>query len=240
MFATLLESSARRSSQYRYTIASVLAHGALVAGAAVATARTTNVPKTDPPREETVVYVPVPERRAALSRPPAATPREANAPRSGWREVPVPAISIDFTRIPEHLPPVSASIGDILRRTGDDLGPRGDGRDAGAETSGPGGDGGYYTFAQVERSASLRTAVEPPYPATLRAAGISGRVVLHLVVDSTGRVDLARVQVRQSSADQFTAAVRSILPRLRFAPAMLNGRPVAQLVELPFEFSLRR
>lgn len=238
MFTTLLESSARRSSQYRYTIASVLAHGTLIAGAAVATARAADVGRHEPPREETLVYVPVPAPAPRTLPAAPASPQPGELPRSAWQEVAQTAISIDLSRIPERLPPIGAAIGDIMTRARDDLGrARGDGARAGGA---PAADGGYYTYAQVERSASLRTAVEPPYPATLRAAGVSGKVVLHLVVDSTGRVDLAQVRVRESSAEQFTTAVRAILPRLRFAPAMLDGRPVAQLVELPFQFSLRR
>jgi len=79
----------------------------------------------------------------------------------------------------------------------------------------------------------------PRYPEVLRSAGVSGRVVIRFVVDTTGRIELSSVQVLETTHDLFTRAVRDILPALRFRPADRNGQRTRSLAEMPFEFQLR-
>ncbi len=83
-------------------------------------------------------------------------------------------------------------------------------------------------------------AVQPRYPESLRAAGITGRVVVQFVVDTTGRAEPGSVEVQESPRPEFADAVRAALPRFRFTPGEVNGRKVRTRVQLPFEFSLSR
>jgi len=56
------------------------------------------------------------------------------------------------------------------------------------------------------------------------------------VVDTLGRVELETFGVISSTNPQFTAAVQRVLPDWAYAPAMLNGKRVRQLVQQPFSF----
>jgi hypothetical protein len=58
----------------------------------------------------------------------------------------------------------------------------------------------------------------PAYPAALAAGHVGGRVVVEFRVDTAGAVELASLQVVQSTDARFTEAVRTVLPRLPLRP----------------------
>jgi len=76
-------------------------------------------------------------------------------------------------------------------------------------------------------------APQPVYPQFARDAGIKGRVVLHVLVDETGRVK--RVVVVQSVTGLDEAAIDAA-KTWTFAPALKNRHPVAAWYELPMDF----
>ena len=78
--------------------------------------------------------------------------------------------------------------------------------------------------------------VKPAYPASLRDAGIEGEVLARFVVDSTGRVDTASIQIVRSAHRFFTESVRAALARMHYLPAIKDGRRVRQVLEQPFTF----
>ena len=65
-----------------------------------------------------------------------------------------------------------------------------------------------------------------------------GSVMVEFVVDTTGRVEPGSIQLTQADHALFASAVRDVLPRYRFIPAMAAGHRVRQLVRLPFRFDL--
>jgi len=79
----------------------------------------------------------------------------------------------------------------------------------------------------------------PRYPDKLRLAKIEGQVVADFVVDTTGRVEITTFKVLKSTDPLFTEAVRSGLAAMKFSPALVGGRKVKQLIEMPFVFSLQ-
>jgi len=84
------------------------------------------------------------------------------------------------------------------------------------------------------RSAPLR------YPQDLRENGVQGEVIVHYVVDSTGRVIPPTMQIARSTHHGFTDAVRPYLRSVQYEPARLDHRPVCALMrDWPFTFSLR-
>jgi protein TonB len=92
----------------------------------------------------------------------------------------------------------------------------------------------------VERSPRMVGRVpEPRFPAMLRAAGIEGRVLVQLVVDTLGRAEPDGVQIVEASHPLFAEAVREVLPRYRFTPGEVGGRKVRTRVQIPFAFTLR-
>ncbi len=92
---------------------------------------------------------------------------------------------------------------------------------------------------QVEKAVVMaQGSAVPSFPAALRAAGVSGGVMMDFVVDTLGRIELESVRKVQSDHDLFTQSVRAVLAKLRFIPAEAHGRKVRQLVRLPFRFDL--
>jgi periplasmic protein TonB len=79
----------------------------------------------------------------------------------------------------------------------------------------------------------------PPmeYPPALYAQGVSGTVVLRLFVDEQGTIvaDSTRIEESSGHAALDSAAVAAV-PRLRYAPALRSGRPVAAPFRQPIDF----
>ena len=66
--------------------------------------------------------------------------------------------------------------------------------------------------------------------------GVPGQVLAEFVVDTLGHVEIDTFGVISSTNPKFTQAVQRVLPEWAFAPAMLNGKRVRQLVQQPFNF----
>ena len=99
-----------------------------------------------------------------------------------------------------------------------------------------------HTVDQVDVPAAPDSTrpIAPVYPDALLSAGVPGRVVVEFVVDTTGRADMNTFGTVTTTHPQFTDAVRRAIAAARFTPAMLGGRKVRQLVQLPFSFTVPR
>lgn len=242
MFGTLLESTRSRQSKAGSTFMSVVAHAALVAGAAAATTSAGRPGGTPRPPEVIDVIYTVPERRddvAPAARGRVTLPDDESPARRVPRGIDQPRLMIPPVGMPRELPSIDAGAGWPVIGTNSVPG-REDGPITGSYLGSGASPGGVLTADGVERTVALRHAAEPAYPAALRQLGVEGAVRVLFVVDTLGRVELASVDVRASAHEAFSEAVRAVLPRLRFAPARVAGRPVRQLVEMPFVFSLTR
>lgn len=229
MLGVLLESKANHQKRNGGAMLSVVVHTAIIGSVALgATPHQRPVPETgDVPRPFFVS--PAPVHRVA-----AASTREVSVAQRSLMTIRAPSL------VPTVLPPVvhmSVMIddpSDVLIGSADRAGVSphavadiGQGDPPDADWSGS------------EALVHLRATVSPRYPEVLRRAGVSGRVVLRFAVDTTGRVDIASVQVVEATHDEFTRAVREVLPRLRFEPSRSNGRAVVATAEMPFVFELR-
>jgi protein TonB len=96
----------------------------------------------------------------------------------------------------------------------------------------------YYEFQVEQPAAQAPGSASPAYPDILRQAGVEGEALVSFVVDTSGRVDVATFKVVRSTHDLFAAAVRNVLPRMRFIPATVGDRKVRQLVQQPFSFAI--
>ena len=94
---------------------------------------------------------------------------------------------------------------------------------------------------QVENEAQPITyGPAPRYPDSLRVATVEGEVVAQFVVDTSGRIDMSTFKALKESHPDFTAAVKSALPNMKFAPATVGGKKVKQVVQMPFQFNLSK
>ena len=101
--------------------------------------------------------------------------------------------------------------------------------------------GSSDTAAEVPpRLQPQRQSAPLRYPQHLRENRVQGEVIVHFVVDSTGRVIPPTVQIARSTHQGFTDAVLPFLRSARYEPARLDNRPVCALMrDWPFTFSLR-
>ena len=93
--------------------------------------------------------------------------------------------------------------------------------------------GPVYRDCEVDRPARLRT-VDLPVDYNPPTGGLGGtrclRAEFHLVVDTTGRAELASVRPGSSNDRGLENAIRGSLPQLRYDPARLAGAKVRQVV----------
>jgi hypothetical protein len=75
----------------------------------------------------------------------------------------------------------------------------------------------------------------PSYSPVLKSVGMGGTVRLRYTIDTSGRA-VGPYEILQASHELLAVAVRSAMPRSRFAPGVLDGRPVRVQHEEVFEF----
>jgi protein TonB len=98
----------------------------------------------------------------------------------------------------------------------------------------------YFEF-QVERAVTPRPGnIGPRYPDMLRAAHVEGEVLMQVVIREDGTPDMSTFKVLKSNHDLFTNAVKQTLPNMKFFPALVGGKPVKQLIQMPFQFNLKK
>ncbi len=82
----------------------------------------------------------------------------------------------------------------------------------------------YVPDARISEPVAL-DKVPPKYPPSAREAGVSGSVVADLVIDEVGTV--RDVVILESPSDDLSAAAIDAIEQWRFAPAIMDGEPVA-------------
>jgi TonB family protein len=235
MLRTLLESGASPTRRAGGTLVSIAVHTTAIALAIAATARATAVrTKADPPRGDIVYHV-LPRHTETSMNHTAGRPLPGTYIQT-VRHVIVPPVSV-----PTGLPPIDVSSKGIDQPRIDfgGGGALGGGVVDSAGTGSPAG--GVFTARLVDKPAAPRPGNPAPiYPSSLRAAQIEGTVLARFVVDSAGHAEVASIEFPEATHPQFAEAVRQSIIRSRYLPAMLQGRPVRQLVEQRFAFTLTR
>ncbi len=189
-------------------------------------------PKLAPPRPQPV-------------RPPQPLPREPLPPLLA----PLVAVGTDRTDVAGQLAQAMTPLPPLPetpsrgRGTGGGIGSgagvgvgAGSGRGVGPGEGGGAGGGPYRPGSGVEPPGLLHE-VAPSYTEQARRAGLEGEVLLEIVVGPDGEVSDIRVVRRLGGGldDRAVAAVR----QWRFSPARRLGAPVAVIVEVAVEFTLR-
>ena len=96
-----------------------------------------------------------------------------------------------------------------------------------------------FIAANVDRLAeSDGVNPKPAYPVDLLNRLVEAQFSVYFVVDTTGRIDIATIEVPPSVDRRFAQAVRDVLARWHFIPAEIRGKRVRQLMEQPFQFRI--
>lgn len=82
----------------------------------------------------------------------------------------------------------------------------------------------------------------PPaaYPDSLRQAGISGRVVVRVIIDTLGRAERDSTTIVSSTNHGFDQAALAVVLGSRYSPGRIANRPVRTRVSIPINFSVAR
>ncbi len=92
-------------------------------------------------------------------------------------------------------------------------------------------------WADGDEDPRVLEAVPPRYPPEAARAGITGTTVL--VIDVTAKGEVGNILVEKSAADaSLDAAAVEAARKWTFAPARVNGRPVAGRVRMPVDFNM--
>ena len=225
MLDRLLESKARHNRSPVGAATSIATHLAVIVIAVHATAQSRPRPMNEP-KLIVLSFVPKPPTIPQQPRTPAA--RVGSSARTPFRFTPV---AIDPQPPSIDIAPPSPTDPNDFRRGGFST----------STESGPAPANHSATFRadQVERQVTLLGGAPlPDYPEALRSAGIAGQVVAEFTVNERGLVEPDSVRFVRSDNVLFERSVRSVLGRMRFAPAEIGGRKVRQLVQMPFVFTL--
>ena len=241
---------------------SIILHVSIIFLAVFATARA-GIRKAEKVKEEKVNFVavkkdepPPPKKEVEKPKPEPPKPKKAPAPpKIEQPKVVAPAPPQGFkvvappVSVPTTMPAVDlskaitneadfsgkgvagGSASGVKGGTGDE---DSKGKDAGEEHKGP-----YMEF-QVEKAVEKIGGDAPDYPQALRDQGVEGKVLAQFVVGENGRYEAGTLKILDSSNPAFTAAVKDALPRMKFSAAQIGGKKVAQLVQMPFQFNLKK
>lgn len=97
----------------------------------------------------------------------------------------------------------------------------------------------YYTTRELDVRPWIMERVEPEYPETAYRRFLSGKVVVQLDLDESGRVERA-VAVRADPGGHFEQAAEKAFLAARFTPGMKGGRPVKVRMQLEVSFESAR
>ena len=236
MFNQLIESKAQKQKMAGGTVFSIVLHTVLIAGAVYATARAGV--KDEKAKAEKIQFVEMKKE------PPKEPPKEAPPPKEVVVKPPPPK-GFQVLRAPVKIDIKIPEI-DLSKAITNENDFTGKGVKGGVGNGVVGGKGPvdntqtYFEF-QVEKPAEMVAGSPTPrYPSVLESSGIAGEVQAQFVVKSDGKADVDTFKVLKSTNDLFTQAVKNNLPRMRFNPAMIGGKPVNQLVQQAFQFAVPR
>jgi TonB family protein len=230
MFANLVESGPKPRRSLAQALCSLAFHVAVGVGAVEASRRV--VPAESPgPVVDTTIFIletrRPPPATAIRSAPPAgiAAPGPAPAPFDP-PSIPAPHV------VPAGIPPTDQGRLDPGRFV------RAPAASCGSCDASPGDPATIYHEATVDTPAEILSRSRPSYPPSLRAAGLSGRVVLQFVVDTAGRVEPGSIDVLEGAHAAFESSAIEAVLDARFRPARVRGRPVRQLVRQGMTFRI--
>ena len=95
-----------------------------------------------------------------------------------------------------------------------------------------------YRSDVLDQKPSISRRAAPEYPSKARRMNVEGKVMVQLVVDTSGNPKECSVK-SANPPGYFEDAALEAARRMRFIPGKLRGQPVNTVVLLPFAFKLR-
>ena len=97
----------------------------------------------------------------------------------------------------------------------------------------------YYRAAELDARPQIKTRVMPAYPAVADLQDISGKVVINVFINETGKVDDVTVS-RAEPAEIFDESAIAALRVAEFTPAIKNRKAVKSLLVLEITYEAGR
>ncbi len=98
-------------------------------------------------------------------------------------------------------------------------------------------DGPVFEPKELDRTPVVQFQARPQYPFEMRRAGITGEVVVDFIVDTDGRVQLARAI--RSSRVEFEASAVQAVSKWKYLPGQKNGKSVPTHLQTPIIFTIQ-
>lgn len=229
MFDNLIESKPKKTKSGRQLVTSMVLHVLIVLALVWATKGAAETVKKIM-ADTTVVFLEPPKAPPPPDQPPPEAVVAANPPPQGFQVVLPPNV------VPTAIPPVDLNQHFNARDFS------GKGVEGGIAAGIVGGTGPVdntqvFMEAQVDDPPVLVSAGPMRYPDVLRAAGISGRVTVKFVIDTTGHPDANSIQIVSTPHPGFSNAAKELVAKSVFRPGKVHGQAVAVLVQQNINFA---
>ncbi|HXF96722.1 MAG TPA: energy transducer TonB [Gemmatimonadales bacterium] len=225
MFDNLIESKRKADKKRVFGVGffSMFMHSALVAAAVYATLGATET-DAGPVVDTLMVYVQ--EQQQQQEEQPKVV--QVDVQLKGFQTVVAP------TSIPTDIPPIN------LEEKFDPRDYTGTGVEGGIGTGLVPSSDQVYAENVVEEKPDRLSGPIPEYPQLLRSAGIEGTVIVQVVIDTMGRAEPNSIKIIRSPNPGFDQPVKNAVLRTLFRPARVHGRAVRVLVQIPYNFTLKK
>jgi protein TonB len=225
VFDTLIASKPKRQRSIGETLLSVVVHGVLIFAAVKATAAAeVKIREIIADTSMVLLKPPEPEPEPEPETPPPEAIVSANPPPQGFQTLMPP------DAIPKEIPPIN------LNERFNPKDYTGKGVEGGIAAGVVGGTGPVsadvtYLEANVDDPPRLLQPGPMRYPPMLESAGISGRVRLEFVVDTTGHAERPSIKVLETSHPAFGEPAKELVSKSLFKPGRVRGQAVRVLVQ---------
>ncbi len=229
MFENLIESNPKRSARAGLGngFLSLVVHGGLIYGGIIATAHAGAA--IEERIHQIAVTMQAPEQPKNEPPPPEQV-ATVNPPPKGFQTLSIPV------NIPVDIPPPTQSNFNAADFSGV-------GVEGGIARGVEGGTGPVisdqpYLEAVVEERPDRVSSPPVVYPEILRQAGIEGRVLVEVVIDTLGRAERGSIRILSSTHQLFDAPARQAVANSVYRPGRISGRAVRVRVQVPLNFSI--
>ncbi len=165
--------------------------------------------------------------------PVAKTPDGPTAPNSKPKDWILPGPNTPVEKpTPDAAPPMSHPSG-VEGASGEGY------QGTGGGVGGGDGEGGGLpldAYPNLLNKKEILRLLRRNYPRAERIAGVEGTVYIDFHLDATGAI--SRYEVAGSAGAAFDQAVVSIIPKMKFSPAMMKAAPIAAKIRHPFYFKI--